>query len=59
MDRQPKDAAYHRTAYAQIDLLKRRYRGGPCLCPTVTAPPQLAVEPRRGLRPAAAGLPPA
>jgi hypothetical protein len=39
-----------RTAYAQIHLLKRLYRHGPCLCPAVAAPPQLAVEPRRGLR---------
>jgi hypothetical protein len=39
------DAAYHRTLSAQIHLLKRRYRGGPCLCPAVAAPPQLAVEP--------------
>jgi hypothetical protein len=52
-------AAYHCTVYAQIHLLKRRYRGGLCLCPAVAAPPQLAVEPRRDLRAAAAGLPPA
>ena len=52
------NTAQNRTAYAQICVLKRRYRRGPCLCPAVTAPPQLAVEPRRGLRDAAAGYRP-